>query len=383
MEKSKPSYPLTADQVSKLRSLRAKAKPPSKVTLNIDTFRLPEGARASLVKVKGVAGTFRVQVGLPGKTLGHHAMFKNITIESPKISSSKRRSPRAVKDDGGVRPSHLAVNFIPKRTELKPHERAQPPFDFDYRKDGEILDRPNCIFAPDQRYIYLDTNFPWRTVGRVDTPLGSCTGCTIGPRLLLTGNHCIQWNPDNTAGFVRFRPAYYNGSAPFGEAWATRVIFWMKVNGADGLSNLETAFDYVVCVLDSRIGDIVGYPGYRTYDDNWNGGEYWQHLGYPSDLSGGQRPSFQGNAIISSVQTQSTGGQDGYVLGHFNDVVNGHSGGAVWGWWVDEPWPRVVGLHSTSPFVCPSRPTDTSGDNEFGGGPALSSLISWTRSNYP
>jgi hypothetical protein len=25
---------------------------------------------------------------------------------------------------------------------------------------------------------------------------------------------------------------------------------------------------------------------------------------------------------------------------------------------------------------------NTSGDNEFGGGPALSSLISWARSNY-
>jgi hypothetical protein len=135
---------------------------------------------------------------------------------------------RAVKDENGDRPTHFTVNFIPKKVELKPYERPYPPFDFDYRKDGEILDRPSCIFPPDQRYIYLDTNFPWGTVGRVDTPLGSCTGCTIGSRLLLTANHIIQWNPDNTAGFVRIRPAYYNGSAPFGDAWATRVISWMK-----------------------------------------------------------------------------------------------------------------------------------------------------------
>ena len=310
-------------------------------------------------------------------------MFKNIAVKSPKISDSKRRSPRTIKNDNGVRPLHLTVNFIPKKVELKPHERAYPPFDFDYRKDGEILDRPTCVFPPDQRYIYLDTNFPWRTVGRVDTPLGRCTGCTIGPRLLLTANHCIQWNPDNTAGWVRFRPAYYNGSVPFGESWATTVIYWMKVNPADALSDLETAFDYVVCVMDSRIGDILGYPGYRTYDNTWNDGDYWQHMGYPSDLSGGQRPSFQNNAIISSMQTQTTAGQDGYVLGHFNDVVGGHSGGPAWGWWPDESWPRVVGVQSTEPFKCPSRPTDTSGDNEFGGGPALSSLISWARSNYP
>ena len=61
----------------------------------------------------------------------------------------------------------------------------------------------------------------------------------------------------------------------------------MKVNPADALSDLETAFDYVVCVMDSRIGDILGYPGYRTYDNTWNDGDYWQHMGYPSDLSGG------------------------------------------------------------------------------------------------
>jgi hypothetical protein len=157
----------------------------------------------------------------------------------------------------------------------------------------------------------------------------------------------------------------------------------MKTTPADGLTDLETAFDYVVCVLDSRMGDIVGYPGYRAYDSIWNGDSYWQHMGYPGDLSGGQRPSFQGNAIISSVQTQATSGQDGYVLGHFNDVINGHSGGPVWGWWTSEPWPRIVGVHSTSPFVCPPAPTYTSGDNEFGGGPALSNLISWARSNYP
>jgi hypothetical protein len=47
-----------------------------------------------------------------------------------------------------------------------------------------------------------------------------------------------------------------------------------------------------------------------------------------------------------------------------------------------EPWPGVVGAHSTSSFVCPPAPSDTSGDNEFGGGPALSNLISWARSNY-
>jgi V8-like Glu-specific endopeptidase len=373
------AVPLAFDEVSNLRSLRAKESPPSKVTLNMNIFRLPSGAKASLVKLRGAAGTFKVQVSLPGKVIGQREPFQKIPVESPKTSKLKNKTIRRVQEKG-MRPLHQSVNFLPKKIELKHTERSQPPFDFDYKRKGEILGRPGYVFPPDDRYIYQDTNFPWDTVGRVDTSRGWCTGCTIGSRLLLTANHCIQWNSDNTAGWVRFRPAYYGGSAPFGEAWATRVIYWIKTTPADGLTDQETAFDYVVCVLDTHIGDIVGYPGYRTYDSSWNGGNYWQHTGYPVDLSGGERPSFQGNAVISSVETQSTAGQEGYVLGNFNDTINGHSGGPVWGWWTNEPWPRVIGVFSTLPFT-PSM--DTSGDNEHAGGPALASLISWARSNYP
>ena len=67
LKKDNNDSPLNADQVSKLRSLRAKAKPPYKVTLNMDTFRLPEGAKASLVKVKGASGTFRIQAAYTWK----------------------------------------------------------------------------------------------------------------------------------------------------------------------------------------------------------------------------------------------------------------------------------------------------------------------------
>jgi V8-like Glu-specific endopeptidase len=325
----------------------------------------------------------QLKITIPQSSFGKRVFtLDNVPSEVPKTSkklpSAIERKLKKVRPDG-VRPGYFPLSFIPQKVELKLSERAFPPFDFEYRRGEEILDRPTNVFAPDDRYIYQDTNFPWCTVGRVDTPLGFCTGCTIGPRLLLTANHNIQWNDDNTAGWVRFRPAYYNGSSPFGEAWATRVIYWRKTTPADGLSNSETAFDYVVCVLDTRIGDYIGYSGYRTYSDSWNGGSYWQHLGYPSDLSGGERPAFHGNASISSVEARSTSGQDGYVLGHFNDIVSGHSGGPVWGWWDGEPWPRVVGSQSTEART-PSM--DTSGDNEFGGGPALSSLISWARSNY-
>lgn len=370
------SAPLTASQITRLKPLPPEVAPPQSTAINLGTFRLPKRVAASLVRVNGSKDLYQVRVNLPGKVLGQRTPFERI----PTVKLDRRKlngtNIGSLKPEGR-RPRHLPVNFVPSTVKLKPTERTHPPFDFKYPKG---VDRPTNVFAPDQRFIYNDTSFPWCTVGRVDSPLGSCSGCTIGSRLLLTASHTIQWNSDGTAGWVRFRPSYYNGSAPFGEAWATQIISWVKANGSDGLTDNETAFDYVVCVLDSPMGDVVGYPGYRTYSDSWNGGSYWQHMGYPSDLTGLERPAFQAQCVISTVQDESAAGQTGYVLGHFNDVVGGHSGGPVWGWWDNEPWPRVVGTQSAEASIPAGN---TSGDNEFGGGPALSSLISWARSHHP
>jgi V8-like Glu-specific endopeptidase len=372
------NHPLTATKLKLKKNLEAIEKPKEPAVLNLGTFRIPEHGDISLVKNKELPGHYNVQAKIPLDKIG--IMLPPEKIPSYPLRKEKLGIRQLKIEPVGFRPKYLPVKFLPELIKLGIRERTMPPPDFDYVVRGEKVDRPTNVFPPDSRYIYHDTAFPWCTVGRVDSSRGYCAGVTIGSRLLLTCNHVIQWNADGTCGWVRFRPAFYNNNAPFGEAWATNVIWWLKTTPGDGLSDKETAFDYVVCVLDTRIGDIVGYPGYRTYNDDWNGGSYWQHMGYPSDLSGGVRPAFQGGCVISSKSNESTSGETGYVLGHFNDIVAGHSGGPVWGWWDDEPWPRVVGVQSAEATV-PAN--NTSGDNEFGGGPALSDLTSWSRSNYP
>lgn len=267
----------------------------------------------------------------------------------------------------GSRPPHLPVTFRPEFT-----EKVRP-----YIREGN--DIPEVVFAPDTRYLFRDPSFPWCTAGRVETPGGRGTGTMIGRRLMVTAGHNIDWNDDG-AGWVKFTPAFYAGDEPFGHAWGTRVVYWERPDDSDGLSDQETAFDYAVVVLDRNMGDLTGYAGYRTYAASWNDGNYWQQIGYPGDLSGTQRPAFYSPGSIESVQSRSTAGQSGYVMGHFMDTSGGHSGGPYWGWWDDEPWPRVVGVHSVGAATPGS---DTSGDNEAGGGPALSSLVAYARSNYP
>jgi len=247
---------------------------------------------------------------------------------------------------------------------------------------AEGSDIASDVFGADDRRIFRDTHYPLSTVGRVENAGGTCTGTMIGRRLMLTAGHCVNWLANNEIGWLKFTPSYYNGEAPFGVAWATRVIYWEKPDASNGLTDHETAFDFVIAVLDRNMGDLTGYTGYKTYSSQWNNLRAWQNIGYPGPLTSAQRPVISSGGAITSVQSEfsfSTG-QTGYVLGNYIDTERGHSGGPVWGWWAGETYPRVVGDISTGPNT--PGPT-TSGDNEAGGGPALSALIGWARSQYP
>jgi V8-like Glu-specific endopeptidase len=275
----------------------------------------------------------------------------------------------------GHTPGGVATTFLPKR--------APRTHTLRIAKDKDV-DKGGTIFNTDNRFLFNDTSFPWRTTGKVRTAGQWGSGVTIGPRHVLTASHVINWTGGAGGGvsWVTFSPGYFDGNGPWGEIAAERVIYWIQAPGS--LTDQQTAFDYAVLVMADRIGDVVGYPGYRTYNDDWNGGSYWQTIGYPGELSSGERPAFQGNCVISSEQGFSQSGQSGSVLGHFNDFTPGQSGGPCWGWWGSEPWPRVVGVGSTIGSTAVQAPSGTTvGDNEFGGGSALSALIAWARSNYP
>ena len=238
------------------------------------------------------------------------------------------------------------------------------------------------VFGADDRKIFHDHHYPLSTVGRVQNAKGSCTGTMVGRRLMLTAGHCVNWINDNQIGWLKFTPSYYNGEAPFGVAWATKILYWEKPDASDGLTDHETAFDYVIAVLDRNMGDSTGYTGYRTYSPQWNNLKAWQNIGYPGPLTNAERPVISSGGAITSVQSEFSWSkfQTGYVLGNYIDTQKGHSGGPIWGWWTGESYPRVVGDVSSGPKT-PGPTTD--GDNEAGGGPALSALIGVARNQYP
>lgn len=236
--------------------------------------------------------------------------------------------------------------------------------------------QPHTVFGYDNRKEFRDFRYPWCTVGKIYTATGSCSGVMIGPKLLLTAQHCLNFISSTKVGWMKFTPAYYDGYGPYGTARAVRAWYPHRINPADGLVDNETAFDFAVVLLDWRIGDKVGYMGAHTYDRTWNGKRYWWNIGYPGDIAAGRRPVYTNSGAIASVNSfTNRDGKVGYVLDTKIDYSPGQSGGPLFAFFGNEKFPRVVGVMSTLDpnFV------DL---NEAAGGPFMTSLIAALRDKY-
>lgn len=260
--------------------------------------------------------------------------------------------------------------FLPDHLDLRPTPRPLPKeFQLPVRDPRKFGNEATTVFPPDQRFVFNDTAYPWSTCGRVDTPLGQASGVMIGPRHMLTVSHTIQWLPNNTAGWVRFRPSFFNGSAPFGDAWGTLIYSKRKVTGPT-IDWIEGMSDYVVVVLNTRMGNLTGWMGSRGYTDGWDGGTYWSHIGYPGDLTGGNRPTFQGSIALDGVWWQLDSHE---AMAHLGDVWPGQSGGPFFGWWSGDVGPRAVAVQSSQ----------NSSENNASGGQDMVDLVIQARNDHP
>jgi V8-like Glu-specific endopeptidase len=310
-------------------------------------------------------GVYQLNLSVYGAAVGTHAFPP--TIETVVLSSQRelRTQPEEVLE--GYLPDHLALHPMP---EPLPNElRTKPRLLSIHKQLDENLYEATTVFAPDDRYTFSDTAFPWSTVGRVDSPNGTSSGTMVGPRHLLTASHAIAWNSDGTAGWVKFTPSYFDGSEPYGVAWAQTTYFEVKVD-PPVVTGDETRHDYVVCVLDRRIGDLTGWMGYRTYSDSWDGGTYWAHVGYPGDLTGASRPTFQGNIALDASEADP---EEHQAIFHQGDVWPGQSGGPFFAWWDGESWPDLVSVQSW-------QATDNNGAS---GGSHMVDLIIQAKSDFP
>jgi V8-like Glu-specific endopeptidase len=371
MEKNLPD-PILFKSLSNLVAVKRGKKPKSRFKLRIGSIDQSKNSevrlRNYLLRTRGR----KIDVFYSSNKVGQHSFPPPMkTVPLVRVNSKGRIK----KESSGSYPEHLARRPIP--TQLP--KELQLPKRLWQRKKGakDELGEPTTVFAPDTRFTFSDTSFPWSTCGRVDTAAGWGSGVLVGPRHVMTASHVVNWGANNTAGWLKFTPSYFDGSAPYGFAYATQTYFWDRANGSDGIDSLETAFDYVVSVLDNRLGDITGWMGSRGYSSSWNGSAFWSHVGYPGDLAGGQRPAFFGSGVMDDTFSQSLSGRSSYGIRHRNDIWPGQSGGPFFAWWDNEPWPRVVSTQSAQNWG------SAGGPNTCGGGDPLPELISYALSSFP
>lgn len=311
---------------------------------------------------------YRVRLRISNRLVGALVEPPNVTIERFVDSQDIREAQRLQPDFEAMAPDHLPLRPLPRRV-VSGHLALKRQLDDDTIREEDRIYQATTIFGPDDRYTFRDTSYPWSTTGRVTSPLGSASGVMVGPRHMLTCSHIVQWLPNNTAGWIRFAPSYYDGNEPFGAAWGTR-IYWegRKVFGPS-ISRDEAQHDYVCVVLDRRIGSVTGWMGSRSWSDSWDGGSYWSHIGYPGDL-GGQRPSFQnGIALDGSFWDREIHTR----IFHKADVWPGQSGGPFFGWWAGDVGPRVVADQSAQ----------NSDDNIASGGAHMVNCLIRARNDHP
>lgn len=256
-------------------------------------------------------------------------------------------------------PDHLGFNVEPLDL-VRSVKRIRP-----------LLSEPRIattVFGPDDRRAFRDTAYPWSTIGRVETNRGTGSGVMIGPRHMLTVSHVIDWTaPEGyAADWVRFTPSFYDGSAPFGEAYGMHIYWYVKEDGDGFISGNEGDYDYVVVVLDRRLGETTGWMGARGYDDDWDDLAAWSHMGYPADLNSGQRPTWQGNFKMNGTDASAQS-----IL-HQADVFPGQSGGPMFGFWEGDVGPRAVAVQSWQ----------TSSNNGASGSRAMRDLVAKARTEF-
>ena len=286
------------------------------------------------------------------------------------IKRKKQGEPRARVTAAGL-PKTLDITAAPEGAHKRPRLRAgNQPVD------------PLYIYPPDNRYAFTDTTYPWRACGRVVTPTAQGSGCIVGPRHILTASHVVDWTVTNgDIGWLRFEADYNNGNT-FQPSYALVTYDYEQLpNGPQG--EYDVAEDYVVCVMDRRIGDELGWLGSKTYDDSWDGGAYWDHVGYPNDIGGGSEPVFEGGFSIANSWSPGffeTG--SGLDMETFTSLTHGDSGGPIFGFWSDGP--HVVGVVSAQGTLDPVI-TDPSSRtaNWVAGGSEMPDLILQAQGDYP
>lgn len=167
--------------IPEVKAKRTKRRFELPIASALTSTNLAKSARLS--RSKG-----RMQVLLKTNQVGRHFFppsVKTVALDEEEIRGRRLDEKRL----SGFRPDHLAMRPLPKRLPEELHVARGW-----MRPEGQEddLGEPGTIFAPDTRYVFSDTSFPWCSCGRVEKAGGWGSGVMIGPRHMMTASHVIN-----------------------------------------------------------------------------------------------------------------------------------------------------------------------------------------------
>jgi len=224
----------------------------------------------------------------------------------------------------------------------------------------------------DGRQLYCDASYPWCCIGQVITRTGRGTGTLAGENFILTASHVVSglWaNGRPLTESITFVPGMFNGQSVLGPTWTaqvTGIAAWQDINWVAG-------YDVAILQLDQPMGDWLGYFGSRGYDEDWEGNAWWEHAGYPYDMSpNGDEPCYELGVTIDDDDDDD---YDTVELETDADIASGQSGGPLWAVF-DGDNRQIIGVLS-------GREDATfESSNIFAGGSGLNGLVRWGRDNW-
>lgn len=303
---------------------------------------------------------WEVIVDIDGVRAGGRASPSALKGKASRIEKRRISENQLAQHLTGYVPDHLGFNATP-RERLKSFRTIRPAM-----SSRRVA---TTIFGTDNRLVFQDTTYPWSTIGLVQTNRGAGSGVMIGPRHILTVSHIIDWTAPAgyAADWVRFTPSFFDGNAPFGESYGVHIYWYVQEDGDGFISGNEGNYDYVVVVLDRRLGETTGWMGARGYDDDWDSLDAWSHMGYAGDLNNGQRPTWQGGFRVNGTDASAQS-----IL-HKADVFPGQSGGPMFGFWDGDVGPRAIAVQSWQ----------TTSNNGASGSMDMRDLVALARTDFP
>lgn len=200
---------------------------------------------------------------------------------------------------------------------------------YDFKK--EVI-----IGTDDRKQINPTVSIPWRTICSLvmKTKTGKTyigTGFLVGPGTVITAGHCVYFHEEG--GWPEYIDVIPGRNGSLKTYGTIRAKTFRSVTGWTKDKNRNT--DYGAIILNTKIGNTVGYFGYAYKNDAFIKSKDLNLSGYPGDKGG--TTQWYHHKLTKSVNSR--------VITYDIDTMGGQSGSPVW--YIENGNRFVIGIHTT------------------------------------